>query len=93
MQDVMQQWQAWFKELEKKGNLVSIGVPLEPTGGGVVKDRKGSVSDGPYAETKDLVGGYSLIQAKDFAEAAELAKGCPIFDQQGMVEVRPVLKM
>jgi hypothetical protein len=93
MQDVLQRWQAWFKDLEKKGNLVSIGHPLEPTGGGVVRDRKGNVSDGPYAETKDLVGGFSLIQAKDFAQAAELATGCPVFDAGGVVEIRPVLKI
>jgi hypothetical protein len=39
------------------------------------------------------VGGYTLIEAKDLAQAAELSKGCPIFDAGGMVEVRPIQKM
>jgi len=51
------------------------------------------VTDGPFAEAKDLVGGYTLIEAKDLAEAAELSKGCPIFERNGFVEVRPVMKM
>jgi hypothetical protein len=51
------------------------------------------VTDGPFAEVKDLVGGYSLIEAKDLAEAAELSKGCPVFERNGFVEVRPIMKM
>jgi hypothetical protein len=50
------------------------------------------VTDGPFAEAKDVVGGYSLIKARDISEAAELAKGCPILDRSGRVEVRPVMK-
>ncbi len=50
------------------------------------------VTDGPFAEAKDVIGGYSLIKARDLSEAAELAKGCPILDRGGRVEVRPVMK-
>jgi hypothetical protein len=39
------------------------------------------------------VGGYTLIEAKDLAQAAQLAGGCPIFEYDGLVEVRPVMKM
>jgi hypothetical protein len=39
------------------------------------------------------VGGYTLVSAKDLDEAAELSKGCPIFDRGGLVEVRPIMKM
>jgi hypothetical protein len=92
MQEQMQRWSAWFKDLEQKGHLAALGHPLE-TGGAVVKDKKGTLSDGPYAETKDIVGGYSLIQAKDLDQAVALATGCPIFEQGGAVEVRPVRKM
>ena len=45
----------------------------------VVKGSQKVVTDGPYAEAKDVVGGYSLIEAKDLAQAVEISKGCPIF--------------
>ena len=89
MQQSMQKWMAWFKELEKKGKLKSIGQPLESEGK-VVGGRKKTVTDGPYAETKDIIGGYSLIEARSLDEAAELAAGCPGIETGGLVEVRPV---
>jgi hypothetical protein len=66
--------------------------PLEGTGK-VVNGKERTITDGPYAEAKDLVGGYTIILAKDLDEAAELSKGCPVFDRGGSVEVRPVMKM
>jgi len=93
MQERMQRWRAWFAELENNGHLASIGHPLVPTGGGVVRDAKGTLSDGPYAETKDIVAGYSLIEAKDFDEAVKLTQNCPIYGDGGIIEVRPVMKM
>jgi hypothetical protein len=92
MQATMQRWQAWFKDLESRGHLASIGQPLDRTGA-VVKSGSGSFSDGPYAETKDIVGGYSLIKAKDLEHAIALTKGHPIFDMGGTIEIRPVMKM
>jgi hypothetical protein len=93
MQERMQRWSAWFKDLEKKGFLSSLGHPLERSGGGVVKDKAGSLSDGPYAETKDIVVGFSIVEAQDLKHAVTLSTGCPIFDQGGVVEVRPIMKM
>ena len=93
MQERMQRWSAWFKEVEKMGHLVNLGHPLEQTGGGVVKDKNGKLSDGPYAETKDIVLGFSIIKAKDLQEAAKLVKGHPIFEQGGLIEVRPIKSM
>jgi hypothetical protein len=93
MQERMQRWSAWFKDLESKGFLSSLGHPLERSGGGVVKDKSGSLSDGPYAETKDIVVGFSIIEAKDLKQAVTLSTGCPIFEQGGIVEVRPIMKM
>jgi hypothetical protein len=92
MQERLQRWQAWFKDLEKAGHLANIGVPLDGAGG-VVRDAKGSFSDGPYTETKDVVMGYSLIKAETLEQARSLAAGCPIFAVGGLVEVRPVMKM
>lgn len=90
MQQTMNKWMAWFKELGTKGLLKEMGHPLEPSGKTVTGR---TVNDGPFAEAKDLVGGFSIIQAKDLAEAAEIAKGCPILEVGGSVEVRPVQKM
>jgi hypothetical protein len=84
-------WTAWFKDLAAKGHLVDRGQPLERSGK-MVNSAK-VVIDGPFAEAKDVIGGYTLIKAKDVAEAAELAKGCPFLDRGGGVEVRPVMKL
>ncbi len=90
-QQAMQKWMAWFKDLAAKGHVVDRGQPLE-RGGKVVGTNK-SVTDGPFAEAKDVIGGYTLIKASDITQAAELAKGCPVLDRGGQVEVRPVMKL
>jgi hypothetical protein len=92
MQQMMQKWMGWMKELGAKGHLKDRGQPLERAGK-LVQGKGKTVTDGPFAETKDVVGGYTLIEAADLSEAVELAKGCPIFEVDGAVEVRPVMKM
>jgi hypothetical protein len=84
-----QKWLAWFKELGAQGYVKDIGRPLE-NGGKVVTGRQKAIQDGPYAEAKDVIGGFSIIEADDLDEAAELSKGCPILEVGGSVEVRPV---
>jgi hypothetical protein len=92
MQQEMQKWRVWIDELGKKGHF-KAGEPLDRTGK-VVTGKQKVVTDGPYAEAKDLVGGYLIVAAENIAQATELAKGCPIFDQPlGSVEVRAVMKM
>ena len=91
MQKSMQTWMAWMKQLADKGHIKDRGHPLERAGK-LVKGNKRTITDGPYAETKDIVGGYTLIEAKDLAQAVELSMGCPILEGGGVVEVRPVLK-
>jgi hypothetical protein len=97
MQKHMQRWVSWIAELSKSGNFKS-GDPLEDRGR-VVSGTKKTVHDGPYAEAKDLVGGYFLVTARDLDEATELAKGCPIFDilegsgRVGSVEIRQISAM
>lgn len=93
MQDRMQRWNTWFRDLEKRGALANLGLPLQHAGGGVVKDRSGTVSDGPFAETKDIIIGFSVIHAESFEQAVSFATTCPIYDQDGVVEVRPIAKM
>jgi hypothetical protein len=92
MQKTTQRWVAWFKELSENGHIRYPGHPLEHAGK-VVSGKQKSVHDGPYAEAKDVVGGYMLIEARDITHAVELSKGCPILEVGGSVEVRPVEKM
>ena len=91
-QEIMQKWMTWFKELTASGNLKDGGQPLEGEGR-VVKSEGGPITDGPFAEAKDLVGGYTLVEAPTLERAAELARGCPILERDGFVEVRPVMKI
>jgi hypothetical protein len=92
MQQQMGKWMTWIKELGEKGVLVSAGQPLERAGK-LVSGAKRTVTDGLFAEAKDVIGGYSIIQAKDLDHAVELSLGCPIFNVGGGVEVRPTRKM
>jgi hypothetical protein len=91
-QQSMQRWLSWIRELEASGNLKQRGQPLERTGK-VVRGKTKMVIDGPFTEAKDIVSGFIIVQARDAAHAAELAKGCPILDGDGTVEVRPVMEM
>jgi hypothetical protein len=93
MQRRMQKWITWMKELAEQGHLKDRGHPLERSGK-TVRGRQKTVIDGPFAEAKDAIGGYTLVQAGDLDAAVEISKGCPIFDAEtGTVEVRPVLPM
>jgi hypothetical protein len=92
MQNTMEKWVAWFKELGATGHIKDLGHPLESTGK-VVNGKQKTVTDGPFAESKDVVGGFTLIDARDLDQAVELSKGCPILDIGGSVEVRPIQKM
>jgi hypothetical protein len=85
----MEKWVAWFKELGASGFIKDPGHPMERTGK-VVTGKQRIVNDGPYAETKDVINGYMLVETTDLAHAVELAKGCPILEVGGSVEVRPV---
>jgi len=92
MAEVMPVWMAWMKSLDERGHLKHAGNPLERAGR-IVRGKPQTVSDGPFAEAKDLINGYTLIEASDLAHAAELAKGCPILDGGGSVEVRAIAAM
>jgi len=81
----MAKWQAWFKDMTEKGQL------LDRSCGKVVGGKKKTVTDGPYAEAKEVVGGFSIIEARDLNEAAHIASGCPILETGGSVEVRSVM--
>ncbi|MEO6568014.1 MAG: YciI family protein [Opitutaceae bacterium] len=84
-----QQWNDWFESLASKGK-VQHARPLG-LGGRVVSGLRGErVTDGPYAEGKEVVGGYFFLTVADLEEATEIAKGCPGLPLGLTVEVRPV---
>ena len=89
--DHMQKWAKWMETLAQKG-IMAGGEPLQPTGKQVNGSKK-VVTDGPFVEAKELVGGYLIVQAKDINEAVEISKGCPIFDVDGKLEIRQIQKL
>jgi len=92
MQALGQKWWGWLESLKAQGVLESAGERLAPAS--LAKSIRGSkklVSDGPFTEAKDAVGGYMFLKTASFDRAVELAQGCPIFDNGGSLEVRPVL--
>ncbi|MES1189654.1 MAG: YciI family protein [Steroidobacter sp.] len=91
-QQSITKWRAWLKELTDKNILKDVGQPLDNAGMVVTGPRK-LVTDGPYAESKDIIGGYSIINADDLTHAAHIAGGCPLLEFGGCVEVRPVMKL
>lgn len=91
-QQNMQRWMKWMADLDAKGHLKDRGQPLEHSGK-VVSGQKKTITDGPFTEAKDLVGGFSIVEARDIDQAVELSHGCPILDGGGSVEVRPIMRM
>lgn len=92
MMEVVKRYYIWSDEMRKKGKLVG-GEKL--AAGGVrhikVKDGKPVASDGPYAEAKDVIGGYFTIEANDDAEAEAIAGDCPhLWNGTNWIELRPV---
>jgi hypothetical protein len=75
MQEYLQRFQGWIASLSKAGKISSCG-PLD-AGGKTMSGPKPEVADGPYAEAKDLVGGYTVVSASDFNEATEIARSFP----------------
>lgn len=95
IQDMMAQWNAWFKELELGGHLRNPGAALAPGGAVVRKNGGGFATDTTLSEVKELVGGYSVIQAGSLEEATRLAQGSPFLrnNPDGDILVRPVMEM
>jgi hypothetical protein len=91
MQAMMKPWQDWMGSLGAQNKLADPGNRLASVGA-VVKPG-GIVTNGPYVEIKEGIGGYIMVRAESIEEAAELSKGCPILYIGGSVEVRPVVPM
>ena len=81
-------WYTWSDELARRGRR-NVGMPLDNPGA-TVRGRDRVVTDGPYAESKDLVTGSMIIEAESLEDAIEVASSCPTYEFEGSVEVRPV---
>jgi hypothetical protein len=88
MQQHMQKWHTWIAEGFQKGWMLNAGDGLKREGR--VVNAKKVVTDGPFVEAKEVVGGFSIVRADSIDAAAELAKGCPGLMLGGTVEVRPL---
>jgi len=92
IQRVGDAWMKWFDGLVKSGKAVS-GHPLE-TSGKIVSGKGGRiVADGPFAESKEAIGGYFFLDVENFDEALAIAQQCPGLEYGAVVEVRPVADM
>ncbi|MEE9430906.1 MAG: YciI family protein [Melioribacteraceae bacterium] len=88
MQAMIKQWQDWIGGIAAQGKFVAtdaLGFQ------GKTIDSKGVITDGPYAEVKEIVGGYIIVKAEDLDDAIKLSDGCPTFLTGGKVEVRDVM--
>jgi hypothetical protein len=90
--DEMKNWERFGKEAVEAGAFIA-GDGLQPTSEGKTvrggRDEERVVTDGPFAETKEQIGGFYLLECKDMDEALEWAKKVPI--RGGAIEVRPVM--
>ena len=91
-QKTLERWRAWMTDLRQRGLITDFGLPLEDQAKHVSGPDK-VVHDGPFAEIKDLVNGFIIVAAADMDAACAIARSCPIFEQGGGVEVRPVAPM
>ena len=96
MMEMTRKYMAWGDALRQKGKMVG-GEKLTASGGRHFrgKDGKTVASDGPYAEAKDVVGGYFILEARDLAEAEALVKDCPHMSlaPTNWAELRPIEDM
>jgi hypothetical protein len=90
IQAMMKPWQDWIGGIAAQNKLVTAGNRLE-TDGKVVKSTM--ITNGPYVEVKESIGGYTIVKANSLEEAAEMSKGCPILQIGGNVEVRAIIPM
>jgi hypothetical protein len=90
MQALVGRYRAWSKDLTRSGKHAG-SAKLKDEGGRHVRSRGGrvKVTDGPYAEAKEVLGGYFVVEAADYDEAVEIAKGCPHMEY-GWIEVREI---
>ncbi|QEH32600.1 YCII-related domain protein [Aquisphaera giovannonii] len=88
MQESMDRWRAWIGQGFAEGWMIDPGDALMPEGR--VVTRSEVVTDGPFAESKEVLGGYSVVQAESLDAAVKHARTCPQVVEGGSVEIRPM---
>ena len=94
MGETMAAYGAFTADIQQRGIMLA-GEPLEPVATATtvrVRDGKTQTTDGPFAETKEQLGGFYIVNVKDQAEAAAVAAKIP-GAQHGSIEVRPILEL
>ena len=91
LQNMLNDWMNWMGGIAAQNKIVDKGSRLSLKGKTVRPNN--IVSDGPYTEVKELVGGFTIIRAENMDEAIKIAKGCPILGAGGNVEVRNFVSM
>lgn len=89
-QEVLDRLDAWIDGLVRRGQ-VKGGSPLDRSGTIISDDQSSVVKDGPFAESKEAIGGYLMIEAENFEAAVAFARKCPTLKLGIQIEVRPVL--
>ena len=90
MQALAKKWEDWWKNIDRQGKLVSKGPRLSIEG--AVLKSGGVITDGPFVEIREILGSFIVVSAENLEEATTLAHGCPVLDQGGSVEIRPVFR-
>jgi hypothetical protein len=90
LQEAMDKVVAWFEALKERGKI-KAGQPLAAQGRVISGTNGRFVVDGPFAESKEVVGGYLVLQGDDLNEAVEIARSAPTLKYGITVEVRPIL--
>jgi hypothetical protein len=91
LQAMMKPWQDWMGSIAAQNRLVNAGNRLEDDGR--VLRPNHVITNGPFAELKESIGGYIIIKAESLDQAVELSKGCPILLANGSVEIRALIAM
>ena len=89
LQAIVDKFSAWYAWMEKRSEIKG-GMPLHGEGRFVSGKNGSTVADGPFAESKEAIGGFIIIEAADMDEAVELAREWPLLDYGYTIEVRPV---
>lgn len=89
MQKAIEKYMAWEAKL-RKSNVLLASHKLANDAGKVLRGEKARVTDGPYSETKEVLGGYFLIKATNYNEAVDQTRDCPHLQYGGTIEVRQV---
>lgn len=88
---VSKQWENWMGGIAAQNKLAARGNRLGDEGRTVKPNNV--IVNGPFAEIKEMLGGYTIIRAESIEEATEMAKGCPVLELGGTVEVRDIIAM